>query len=196
MTADKKPEEPEIVEETAAEAEPTVAMVTLPQAEVDALKANADGFKDKYARALAEMENLRNRTTKEVTLAKKFAIQGFAKDLLSLSDNLARAISSLDTEEAKAMLDADAGDDKTLLALQQLHQGLVLTDADMKGVFKRNGMVPMDVMGKKFDPNFHEAMFEVPNPDVEAGTIMAVTKEGFMIKDRVLRVAQVGLSKK
>jgi len=149
------------------------------------LQAEVDSNKDKMLRTVAEMENLRRRTAKEVTDAKTYSAANFARDMLSVSDNLRRAIEAV-PEEAKA-----AGD-KGFLALIE---GVEMTERSMLSTLEKNGVKKLDPKGEKFDPNFHQAMFEVPNPEVPNNTVCEVIQEGYVIGKRVLRPAMVGVAK-
>ncbi len=149
------------------------------------LQAELEETKDKMLRTVAEMENLRRRTAKEVTDAKTYSAANFARDMLSVSDNLRRAIEAV-PDEAKA-----AGD-KGFLALIE---GVEMTERDMLSTLEKNGVKKLDPKGEKFDPNFHQAMFEVPNPEVPNNTVCEVIQEGYKIGNRVLRPAMVGVAK-
>ncbi len=149
------------------------------------LQAEVDGTKDKMLRTVAEMENLRRRTAKEVTDAKTYSVANFARDMLSVSDNLRRAIEAV-PEEAKA-----AGD-KGFLALIE---GVEMTERSMLSTLEKNGVKKLSPINEKFDPNFHQAMFEVPNPEVPNNTVCEVIQEGYVIGKRVLRPAMVGVAK-
>ena len=149
------------------------------------LQAELDQTKDKMLRTVAEMENLRRRTAKEVTDTKTYSTANFARDMLSVSDNLRRAIEAV-PDEAKA-----AGD-KGFLALIE---GVEMTERDMLSTLEKNGVKKLDPKGEKFDPNFHQAMFEVPNPELPNNTVCEVIQEGYKIVQRVLRPAMVGVAK-
>eukprot|EP00049_Salpingoeca_infusionum_P003573 m.68007 g.68007 ORF g.68007 m.68007 type:complete len:235 (+) comp12184_c0_seq1:330-1034(+) len=145
-------------------------------------RASAAEFKDKYLRSLAEMENLRTRTREQVAEAKDFAIRGFAKDLLSVSDVLQMAIENVSQDE----LDKNE-------PLNNLFDGLKATQQMLTTTFKRHELVEVIPEGEPFDPNMHEAMFTVPHPDLEPNTVLQVTRTGWALKGRVLRAAQVGV---
>ena len=149
------------------------------------LQAEVDGNKDKMLRTVAEMENLRRRTAKEVADAKTYSAANFARDMLSVSDNLRRAIEAV-PEEAKA-----AGD-KGFLALIE---GVEMTERSMLSTLEKNGVKKLSPINEKFDPNFHQAMFEVPNPEVPNNTVCEVIQDGYKIGQRVLRPAMVGVAK-
>ncbi len=148
------------------------------------LKENEE-LKDRALRAAAEMENLRRRTARDVHDARSYAIANFARDMLSVSDNLARA---LDAIPAEAKASGDAG-------FKALIEGVDITERAMLSALERHGVKKLQPEGEKFDPNFHQAMFEVPNPDVPSGTVVQVVQPGYSIGERVLRPAMVGVAK-
>jgi molecular chaperone GrpE len=151
----------------------------------EALVREAAEARDKMLRTLAEMENLRKRTTREVSDARTYGISGFARDVLDIADNLQRA---LDAVPAEARAAADPG-------LKALIEGVELTERSLHNALDKNGVRKFDPAGEKFDPNVHQAMYEVPDPSVPAGTVAQVIQSGYMIGDRVLRPALVGVAK-
>jgi molecular chaperone GrpE len=151
----------------------------------EALAREAAEARDKMLRTLAEMENLRKRTTREVADARTYGITGFARDVLDIADNLQRA---LDAVPAEAKAAADPG-------LKGLIEGVELTERSLLNALEKNGVKKFDPMGQKFDPNFQQAMYEVPDASVPAGTVVQVVQAGYMIGERVLRPALVGVSK-
>ena len=152
---------------------------------VEVLAKEAAEAKDKMLRTLAEMENLRKRTSREVADARTYAITGFARDILEIADNLQRA---LDAVPAETKASADPG-------LKALIEGVELTERSLLNTLEKNGVKKFDPSGEKFDPNFQQAMFEVPDASVPSGTVVQVVQTGFMIGDRILRPALVGVSK-
>jgi molecular chaperone GrpE len=154
-------------------------------AAVQALIAENAGLKDKVLRTLAEMENLRRRTEKEVADAKTYGVTSFARDMLTFADNMRRA---LDNVPAEARESADA-------ALKTFVEGIELTERDFLSRLSRHGVRKLDPKGQKFDPNFHEALFEAHDESLPAGTVAQVVEEGFAIGDRVLRPAKVGVAR-
>jgi len=156
-----------------------------PQAALEALTAENASLKDRLLRAMAEMENLRRRTEREVADAKTYGVTTLARDMLSLADNLARALDSLPAE-ARAKADGP---------LKSLVDGVELTMRDLVAALGRHGVSKLEPLGEKFDPNFHQAMFEAPNETLPAGTVTDVVQSGWKIGDRVLRPAMVGVSK-
>lgn len=154
------------------------------EALVRLMKENEE-LKDRALRLAAEMENLRRRTARDVVDARTYAVTNFARDMLTVSDNLRRA---LDLVPAEARESGDAG-------FKALFDGVDLTERAMLSALERHGVKKLEPQGEKFDPNYHQAMFEVPNPDVPNGTVVQVVQSGYSIGDRVLRPAMVGVAK-
>ncbi|WP_314953735.1 nucleotide exchange factor GrpE [Bradyrhizobium cosmicum] len=152
---------------------------------VESLQKEAAEARDRMLRTLAEMENLRKRTTKEVADARLYGITGFARDVLDIADNLQRA---LDAVPAEARATADPG-------LTSLIEGVELTERSLLNALEKHGVKKFDPSGQKFDPNFQQAMFEVPDASVPAGTVVQVMQAGYTIGERVLRPALVGVAK-
>ncbi|MEP0234655.1 MAG: nucleotide exchange factor GrpE [Parasphingorhabdus sp.] len=182
--ADQEPELATDAGKPAAEADAAAANDAAADP-VETLMAENAELKDRALRTMAEMENLRRRTEKEIKDARQYAVSGFARDLLSVSDNLRRALDSL-PEEARQS--ADAG-------LAALIEGVEMTERDLLNQLDKNGVKKLEPEGQKFDPNFHQAMFEVPNTEVPNNTVVQVVQAGYQIGDRVLRPAMVGVSK-
>ena len=157
----------------------------VPAAQVTAALEAAAEFKDKHLRLLAEMENLRRRTEKEVADARLYGISRFAGDVLAVADNMHRALATLD-EEVRAGADA-----KLILLIE----GVELTERELLKTLEKHGVKKFTPQGEKFDPNLHQAMYEVPNSDVPAGHVAQVIQSGYMIGERMLRPALVGVSK-
>lgn len=153
-------------------------------------------YKDKLVRVLADMENLRDRTTRQAEQSRQFAIQGFVKSLLDVADNLERAAGSV-TEESLQGLASD-GKKLTVTQSQKLLKGLLdgvtLTDRILIQALKQNGVEKFSPLGDKFDPNIHSALFQIPDAQKEAGTVLVVTKSGYTLNGRVVRPAEVGVS--
>jgi molecular chaperone GrpE len=152
---------------------------------VEALTKEAAEARDKMLRTLAEMENLRKRTSREVADARSYGITGFARDILDIADNLQRALDAV-PDEMKATADP---------ALKAFIEGVELTERSLLNTLEKNGVKKFDPSGEKFNPNFQQAMYEVPDPSVPSGTVVQVVQAGFMIGERVLRPALVGVSK-
>jgi len=151
----------------------------------DALAKEAAELKDKLLRTLAEMENLRRRTEREVADARSYGIAGFARDILAVSDNLRRALDAIGGEARESFNPA----------MTSFIEGVELTERELLKVLEKHGVKRFNPMGERFDPNIHQAMFEVPEPSLPAGTVIKVVQAGFMIGDRVLRPALVGVAK-
>ncbi|MCK1758516.1 nucleotide exchange factor GrpE [Bradyrhizobium sp. 137] len=152
---------------------------------VETLQKEAAEARDRMLRTLAEMENLRKRTSKEVADARLYGITGFARDVLDIADNLQRA---LDAVPAEARAAADPG-------LISLIEGVELTERSLLNALEKHGVKKFDPQGQKFDPNFQQAMFEVPDASVPSGTVVQVVQAGYTIGERVLRPALVGVAK-
>ena len=153
-------------------------------AQLAKLQAERDDLKDKLLRTLAEMENLRRRTEREIADAKAYAVTSFARDMLGSSDNLRRALESLPADAMKA---ADA-------AVKALHEGVELTERELLKTLERHGVRRIDPLAEKFDPNLHQAMFEAPDAAIAKGLVSKVVQTGYKIGERVLRPALVGVS--
>ncbi|MEM7424794.1 MAG: nucleotide exchange factor GrpE [Pseudomonadota bacterium] len=144
-----------------------------------------EDLKDQLLRSAAEMQNLRRRAERERQEASQYAAASFARDIISVADNLSRALEAIPVE-ARETLDE---------ATRNLITGVEMTERELISVFGRHGITKLEPMGEKFDPNLHEAMFEAPDPSLPSGTVMAVTQCGYKIGGRVLRPAMVGVSK-
>ena len=149
------------------------------------LTKEAADLKDRLLRTLAEMENLRRRTEREVADARLYGVTNFARDILAVADNMERAMKALDDEIREK---ADAG-------VKALLDGVELTERELIKVMEKHGVRKLEPQGQKFDPNMHQAMFELPDPSVPAGTVVQVMQPGYTIGERVLRPALVGVAK-
>jgi len=149
-------------------------------------KLNAENaeLKDRMLRTLADMENLRRRTEKEVADAKLYGVTNFARDMVGFADNLRRALDSV-----PAGASAADGDLKTLV------EGIELTERDFLSRLARFGVKKLEPQGQRFDPNMHEALFEIPDPGVPNNTVLQVVESGYAIGERCLRPAKVGVSR-
>jgi molecular chaperone GrpE len=150
-----------------------------------ALETERSELKERLLRTLADMENLRRRTEREVQDARAYAVTNFARDMLNVADNVRRAVETVPAEAR-----SEGGD-----LLKALVEGVELTERDLLKTLERHGVTRLAPEGERFDPNFHQAMFEVPNPDVPNGTVVQVVQAGYRIGDRVLRPALVGVAK-
>jgi molecular chaperone GrpE len=150
---------------------------------IAALEADIAEQKDRILRAHAEMENLRRRTARELTEGRQYAVTSFARELLGVADNLRRALETLPKEgEAEGPARAFV-------------EGVEMTERELQRVLAKHGVKPIEAAGQKFDPNMHQAMFEVEDAGVPAGTVVQVLQGGYAIGERVLRPAMVGVSK-
>ena len=169
--------EDEVGEELKADVEVKVDTMADPESEIAELK-------DKLLRNLAEMENLRRRSQKDREEALKYASANFARDMLTVADNLRRAIESIPEEG-----DPDGA------ALLGFIEGIALTEKELLSALERHKIQRIEPMGEKFNPQFHEALFEIPTNDAPHGTVMQVIETGYIIHDRLLRPAKVGIAK-
>jgi molecular chaperone GrpE len=170
-----------------ADAEPEAEEPTAEPEEEDPLaaaQAEIADLKDKLLRAVAETENVRRRAARDRDDANKYAITGFARDLLSVADNMLRAVASVPEDARK--------DDENL---NTLLEGVELTQRELQTVFDRHGIRPIEPMGEKFDHNWHQAVVELPDPDAQPGTVVQVIQIGYAIADRLLRPAMVAVAK-
>lgn len=154
------------------------------EALVRLLKENEE-LKDRALRAAADTENLRRRTAREIQDARVYAVSNFARDMLAVSDNLRRA---LDAIPAEVKTHAEAG-------MTAFVEGVEMTERSMLSTLERHGVKKLEPVGERFDPNFHQAMFEVADAEIVANTVVQVVQPGFSIGERVLRPAMVGVSK-
>src|SRR5262245_4037504 len=169
-------------EAAAAPAQPAAAPEVKPSTALDRELADT---KDKLLRVLAEMENLRKRTEREVADVRAYGITSFARDILSVADNMHRALEALDHEirehandSVKAMLD-----------------GVELTERALMSALEKHGVKRIEPLGHKFDPNRHQAMYEIADASVPAGQVVQVVQAGYLIGERVLRPAMVAIAK-
>ena len=153
--------------------------------ETEALKAENADLKDRLLRLAAEMENLRKRMGREIDDTRAYAITKFARDMLTATDSLSRAMMVL-PPETRATADGP---------MKSLIEGIELTEREMQRLLAVHGVKPIEAEGQKFDPHKHQAMFEVPDPSRPEGTVVQVVQTGYAIGDRVLRPAMVGVAK-
>jgi molecular chaperone GrpE len=164
--------------EDAAEAAPAI-----PEERIAGLESELAEAQDRLLRALAETENTRRRAQRERVDAERYGFAKFAGDLLSVADNLRRALDSLSEAEAK--------DDRT----RSLLAGVAATERELLAAFERHGLKRVDPKGERFDHNFHQAVFELENTGHPAGTVVEVLQPGYVVHDRLLRPAMVGVAK-
>lgn len=170
--------------DTAAAAGPDAGARDEARAAPPPAEPGVEQLRDQLLRALAEAENVRRRAQRDVAEARQFAIAGFARDVLGVADNFHRALAAVPEEEA-------ARDP----AVGSLIDGLRVTERELQNVLAKHGIEIFDPQGERFDPHMHQAMFEVENPEVPAGTVVQVVQQGARIGARVLRPALVGVSK-
>ncbi len=154
------------------------------QLRIQVLEEQLERTKDQMIRALAEAENARKRAQKEREDASKFAVSKFSRDVLSVADNLRRALDSVQADMVEA-----------LPQIKNLIDGIEATERELLRVFEMNGIKKTNPIDELFDPNFHEVMFEAPMPDKENGTIIQVIEPGYILNGRILRPARVGIAK-
>lgn len=152
---------------------------------VTELEAENSTLKDRLLRATAEMENLRRRTEREKAEATLYAASNFARDMLNVSDNMDRALGAVNDEQR------EAADDIT----RNLLDGVEMVRRELLNTFEKHGIQRIEPVGERFDPNRHQAMFEIPDPEAVSGTVVQVVQPGFVIGERVLRPAMVGVAK-
>ncbi len=174
---------PDLSEETSVKVESELD--SAPDSPLASLEAECSDLKDRLLRAVAETENTRRRAARDVMDARHYSITAFARDALTAADNIKRALACLNSEE-KENLSAP---------LKAFVEGIELTERDFLTTLERHGVKKVDPQNQKFDPNFHQAMFEVEDPSIPSGTVTQVVQIGFVIGDRVLRPALVGVSK-
>lgn len=177
----------------AGQAAPEAAPDDTPEAiEIDArdieivqLKEETGALKDRLLRTAADMDNFRKRAEREKAEATLYAATSFARDLLSVADNMQRALAAMPAEAREKADDAT----RNLLA------GVELTERELIKVFERYNIRKVETVGAKFDPNFHQALFEMPTTDHPPGTVVQEMQSGFAIGERCLRPAMVGVAK-
>ena len=170
--------------EEAPRAEGTEGLAA-PSADIERLEAEKADLTDRLLRLAADMDNLRRRSEREVADARKYAVARFAGDMLVVGDNLRRALEAIPPEIREA---GDAG-------VRAFIEGVEMTGREMDRLLEKNGVTKIAAKGERFDPNRHQAMFEVPDSTVPAGTVVQVMQDGYTIGDRVLRAALVGVAK-
>lgn len=169
-------------EEPAAQGEAAEA----PEVDVAALQAENADLRDRLLRAAAEMENTRKRAERDKQDASRYATAGFARDMLEVADNLRRALAALKEEEREAASES----------LKGMVEGVEVTERQLLAIFERHGIREITPKpGERFDPNLHEAMFEVPGTEHPSGSVVHVIQAGYTIADRLLRAARVGVAK-
>jgi molecular chaperone GrpE len=178
----RPPNENEPVAANEAAVQPDPAVAPRPSTSLDRELAEA---KDRLLRTLADMDNMRKRTEREVADARVYGISNFARDILGVADNMHRAMAALD-DELRAKADE---------ALKALLDGVELTERELMNVLEKHGVKRIEPLGQKFDPNRHQAMFEIEDASVPSGSVVQVMQSGYLIGDRMLRPALVAVSK-
>lgn len=156
-----------------------------PEAQIAELESQVNDLRDRLLRAVADAENTRKRAERDKQDASKYAMTSFARDILSVGDNMRRAIDTLSEDDRKGVPEP----------VRNLIEGVEMTEREFLSVMERHGVKAINPHGEKFDPNLHQAMFEAPDPTRPAGTVMEVVATGYVIGDRLLRPAMVGISK-
>ena len=154
------------------------------ETEEEKLKEDIKTLKEEKIRVLAEMENLRKRFDREKIDSIKYGSVNFARDILSPGDNLERALSAINKEEDHPQ------------SIKNLIEGLLMVKKELSSALEKNGITKIDTLNKKFNPNLHQAMMEIENNDLDEGTVVQEIQTGYMMHDRLLRPAMVGVSKK
>ncbi len=155
------------------------------ETEIALLKDEVAATKDRMLRLAAEMENLRKRGEREKAEATLYAASNFARDLLAVADSLSRALAAVPAEERDVIDDV----------MKKFLDGIELTERELLSVFQRHNIRKLETIGQKFDPNFHQAMFEVPTAEKPPGTVMQEVQSGYAVGERCLRPALVGVAK-
>ena len=153
--------------------------------QLEMLMAERESLKDQLLRALADVENMRRRTEREMETARKYGHTGFARDLVGAIDNLARAVEAA----------PKGGEAPGAEAVDGLVTGIEMSWQEIQATMERHGIRRISPKGEKFDYNFHQAMFEMPSADLAPGTVVEVVQHGYVLHDRLLRPAMVGVSK-
>ncbi|MEQ8505462.1 MAG: nucleotide exchange factor GrpE [Rhodospirillales bacterium] len=177
--ADSPPEGEAPIPSMTAEAEQADPALRIAELEAQVAEAN-----DRTLRALAEAENVRRRAERDKQDASKYAIASFAREILSVGDNLRRALDSIDAEARKSSE-----------AVETLVTGVEMTERDLISALERSGITRIDPLGQRFDSNAHEALFEIPDESKPQGTVAQVIEVGYILNDRLLRPAKVGVTK-
>lgn len=171
--------------ESSAEPKVSKPQASKPYVDPSLLVDEAAEMKDRLLRTLADMENLRKRTEREVADARQYGIASFARDVLGVADNFRRALDAIGPELRAG---ADAG-------VASFIEGVELTERELLKALEKNGIRKIEPQGEKFDPNLHQAMYEVPDPSVPSGSVVQVIQPGYVIGERILRPAMVAVAK-
>jgi len=175
----------EAADDAAPQASTGTDPAATPQERIATLEAEVAGLKDRLLRAVADAENTRRRADRDKQDASKYAVSSFARDVLSVGDNMRRAIDAVSEADRQGVPEP----------IRNLIEGVEMTEREFLSVLDRHGVKPITPLGEKFDANLHQAMFEVPDPAQPAGTVTEVVATGYTIGDRLLRPAMVGVAK-
>lgn len=184
MSQNEQPKMDPPFETDAAASEAPAAEGTASASPADGLDAKLAEANDKMLRALAEVENIRRRAERDRQDISKFAVSSFARDLLSVADNMHRALQAITPEQRE-----------TNEALKNIYIGVEATERELMRLFEKNGIKKQEPLDQKFDPNLHEVMFEAEVPGKAPGTVIQIIEPGYTIHERLLRPARVGVAK-
>ena len=159
------------------------------KSELESTRKEMEDMKEKLVRTLADMENLRDRTSRQLEEARQFAVQGLVKSLVEVADNLERAAGSVSEDSGEIDVDRALG------LLNSLRDGVIMTDGILMKILEKEGVKRFDPLGEQFDPNMHNALFKVEDATKDPGTVAVVIKKGYMLLDRAVRAADVGVVK-
>ena len=166
--------------------EETEVELTQTQEEIEEESTESlEDLKDQLLRALAEVENIRRRAIREQDEARKYAVTGFAREMISVADNFSRALESIAQEDIESQSPA----------VKSLVEGLRLTEKELAGIFERQGVKKVNPLGEAFNHDFHQAICEIPTQEYEAGVVAQVMQTGYVLHDRLLRPAMVGVAR-
>ncbi|MBF0424851.1 MAG: nucleotide exchange factor GrpE [Magnetococcales bacterium] len=159
---------------------------TSPEEQVQALTGKVEEWRAAYLRAMADMDNLRKRTTREVESARKYALEVFAKDLLLVADNLDRALGALDGAQGVEEISASS--------VKGLMEGVTLVRSELLRIFNKHGVTRIEALNQPFDPNQHQAMVQVAREGVDAGVVVQEFQAGYLLNQRLLRPSLVAVT--
>ena len=164
------------------------------KSKLESVQRELEEARAKRQHALADVQNILQRTEKQVAAERRFGGQGLAKSMIEVADNLERALESVPAEELETADGAEVADPKRVRELlRSLHAGVKLTESMLQNGFRKNGVTRFDPTGEAFDPNLHMAMFKVPDASKDPNTVHSCTKVGYMLHERVVRPAEVGV---
>ena len=173
-----------VAAEAAREGNPEAAEPGEEPSELELAYGEVADLKDKLLRSMAETENIKRRGEREKTDLRKYAVADFARDMLAVSDNLQRALSAVSNEHRQGNPE-----------MAQLLEGVELTQRELQGHFDKHGIKEVNPLGEKMDPNLHQAVVQIDAPEAAQGTVVQAMQVGYVIQDRLLRAAMVGVAK-